>query len=53
VFVISTDSHDTTELVNVTWGVHQARRGWVDRDKIANTWDRERFLEWAAAKRSS
>jgi DNA polymerase (family 10) len=50
-FVISTDSHDSSELGNVRWGLNQARRGWVDRDQIVNTWDRDRFLEWAAAKR--
>ena len=53
VFVISTDSHDASELDNVRWGVRQARRGWVDRDRVANTWSRDRFLEWAQAKRSS
>lgn len=50
-FVISTDAHDVRELGNVTWGVRQARRGWVDRARVANTWDRERFLEWVTAKR--
>ena len=35
-FVISTDAHDTRELSNSVWGVHNARRGWVDPDQIAN-----------------
>ncbi|MEE9205744.1 MAG: DNA polymerase/3'-5' exonuclease PolX [Acidimicrobiia bacterium] len=52
VFVISTDSHDAAELGNVRWGVRQARRGWVDRERVANTWERDRFLEWADRKRS-
>jgi len=51
VFVISTDSHDAAELHNVRWGVRQARRGWVDRDRVANTWPRDRFLAWAEQKR--
>lgn len=50
-FVISTDSHHTSELGNVEWGVRLARRGWVDRRRIANTWNRARFLKWARAKR--
>ncbi len=50
-FVISTDAHHTTELSNVTWGVRNARRGWVERAAVANTWTRDRFLKWAAAKR--
>lgn len=52
-FVISTDSHHTTELRNVEWGVRLARRGWVDKQRIANTWDKDRFLEWARCKRRS
>lgn len=52
VFVISTDAHDASELGNVRWGVRQARRGWVDRRRVANTWERDRFLEWAEQKRS-
>lgn len=52
-FVISTDSHHTTELRNVEWGVRLARRGWVDRSRIANTWSAARFLSWAGKKRSS
>jgi len=51
VFVIDTDAHDATELANSRWGVRLARRGWVDRDRVANTWDRDRFLEWSRAKR--
>jgi DNA polymerase (family 10) len=51
VFVISTDAHHTTEYDNVRWGVANARRGWVDAARVANTWPTERFLEWAAAKR--
>lgn len=52
VFVISTDAHDASELGNVRWGVRQARRGWVDRRRVANTWERDRFLAWAEKKRS-
>ena len=51
VFVVSTDSHHTTELRNVEWGVRLARRGWVDKRRIANTWPTSRFLEWAGSKR--
>lgn len=53
VFVISTDSHHTSELGNVEWGVRLARRGWVDKERVANTWGRERFLEWVRLRRSS
>lgn len=53
VYVISTDAHHTTEFANVRWGVHAARRGWVDRRRVANTWPRPRFIEWVTAKRGT
>ncbi len=51
-FVISTDAHDAAELSNSKWGVSLSRRGWVDKERIANTWPRDRFLSWVAAKRA-
>ena len=45
--LIDTDAHDVRELGNTAWGVRHARRGWVGPDRVANTWPRERFLEWA------
>ena len=51
-FVISTDSHHTKEFGNLKWGVKNARRGWVDKRQVVNTWPAERFLKWAAAKRT-
>ncbi len=50
-FIISTDSHRTGELKQSRWGIRQAQRGWVDKAKIANTWEADRFLEWAATSR--
>ena len=34
----------------MTWGVRHARRGWVEPERVANTWPRERFLAWAAGR---
>jgi DNA polymerase (family 10) len=45
-FVISSDAHHVDQLERTEWGRRQARRGWVDRSRIANTWPRERFLSW-------
>jgi DNA polymerase (family 10) len=50
-FLINTDAHDTRELGNAMWGVHHALRGWVDPGRVANTWPRQRFLDWAAGRR--
>lgn len=51
VFVISTDSHHVAEFTRMQWGALQAQRGWVDRDKVANTWDVARFMAFVQAKR--
>jgi DNA polymerase (family 10) len=50
-FAISTDAHEVAELSNTRWGVLQAQRGWVPRERIVNTWPADRFLGWVAAKR--
>lgn len=43
-FVISTDAHSTDGMANLRFGVHAARRGWVQRDEVLNTLDAESFL---------
>jgi len=50
-FVVSTDAHHVDELDRTRWGAQQAQRGWVARDRIANTWSEERFRDFAARKR--
>ena len=50
-FVISTDAHHTRELARMEWGVLHATRGWVDPSRIANTWPKEKFLEWVEKRR--
>ena len=51
-FVLSTDTHHTRELARMDWGVRHATRGWVDPSRIANSWPRERFLEWLRARQN-
>ncbi|MFH1329760.1 MAG: DNA polymerase/3'-5' exonuclease PolX [Actinomycetota bacterium] len=51
VFLINTDAHEARELGNTAWGVRHARRGWVEAERVANTWPRERFLTWVAGGR--
>jgi len=52
-FTIATDAHDARELANTRWGTRHARRGWVERDRVVNTWPKRRFLEWVEEKRGS
>lgn len=51
--VINTDSHHTSELGRMEYGVLTAQRGWVPRDQVINTWDRDRFLTWVATHRDN
>jgi DNA polymerase (family 10) len=46
-FVIDTDSHHTADLKRMGYGVLYAQRAWVTRDRVVNTMDRDRFVEWA------
>ncbi len=45
-FVISSDAHATGELDNQAHGVHHARRAGLTPDRVANTWEPDRFLAW-------
>lgn len=50
-FVIDTDSHHTTDLVRMGYGVTYAQRGWVTADRVVNAKPLDEFLEWAAQRR--
>ena len=50
--VINTDSHHTSELGRMEYGVLTAQRGWAPKDQVVNTWERERFLHWVATHRT-
>ena len=51
-FVISTDAHAVGELDNLRHGVANARRGGLPRQRVANTWEVDRFLAWIDDVRS-
>ncbi len=50
--VINTDSHHTSELGRMEYGVLTAQRGWAPRDQVVNTWPRDEFLSWARHRRT-
>ena len=50
--VINTDSHHTRDLKRMEYGVLYAQRAWVTADRVINTWDGERFREWADRRRT-
>jgi DNA polymerase (family 10) len=43
--VISTDAHGTAELEFMRYGVDQARRGWLEKKDVANTYPKTKFLK--------
>lgn len=45
--VINTDSHHTSELGRMEYGVLTAQRGWAPKELVVNARDRKSFLEWA------
>ncbi|MFT7645833.1 MAG: DNA polymerase (family 10) [Candidatus Poriferisodalaceae bacterium] len=49
--VINTDSHHTSEMGRMEYGVLTAQRGWAPKDLVINTWERPRFLEWVNSHR--
>lgn len=50
-FVIDTDSHHTSDLVRMDYGVTHAQRGWVTTERVANAKPLKEFLAWAARRR--
>ncbi|RKD95195.1 DNA polymerase/3'-5' exonuclease PolX [Halopiger aswanensis] len=43
---INTDAHQPSTLEYMRWGVHTARRGWVEADDVINTWELEEIREF-------
>lgn len=50
-FVIDTDSHHTSDLVRMGYGVTYAQRGWVTTDRVVNTKPVAELLEWVRRRR--
>jgi DNA polymerase (family 10) len=50
--VISTDSHHTSELRRMAYGVLNAQRGWAPKRLVVNSLERDEFLEWAGSRRA-
>jgi len=48
--VINTDSHHTSELGRMEYGVLTAQRGWAPRDLVINSWEPARFFNWLESK---
>jgi DNA polymerase (family 10) len=49
--VISTDSHHTSDLKRMSYGVANAQRGWAGAEDVVNTLPENEFVEWAGSRR--
>lgn len=45
-FIINTDAHEISQMENMEYGVSLARRGWLTKEDIINTWDWKKLKEW-------
>ncbi len=49
-FIINTDAHQIGQMDNMRFGVAVARRGWVTKKDIINSWDFKDFAKWFKIK---
>jgi len=49
--VISTDSHHTSDLKRMAYGVSHAQRGWAAAADVANTMSQTEFLDFVTSRR--
>ncbi len=45
-FAINTDSHDIIQLNQIKYGVAVARRGWLEKKDVINTYSLENLINW-------
>ena len=50
--IISTDAHRTQHLERIIFGVGTARRGWVKKTDVVNTYSLSELLKWLASHNS-
>jgi DNA polymerase (family 10) len=50
-FSIGTDSHSTKNLLNIRYGVHMARRGWLTRSDVINTYTFSKLKKFLSRKK--
>jgi DNA polymerase (family 10) len=51
-FTLDSDAHATEHLENVEFAVGQARRAWIEKERVLNTRDLEGVLAFVTAKRA-
>jgi len=49
-FAVSTDAHAPEQFGFARFGVAVAKRAWIPPERVVNTWEPDRLLEWARGK---
>ncbi len=49
-FAVNTDAHAPEQFDFLRFGVAVARRAWIPPERVVNTWEADRLLEWARQK---
>ena len=49
---INPDAHETAGLMDVRYGVGTARKGWLEKKDVINTWGREKVLKYLSTSHS-
>jgi DNA polymerase (family X) len=48
---VNPDAHSVAALGNVAYGVNVARKAWLTRAQVLNTWELEPLEEWLAERK--
>jgi DNA polymerase (family X) len=49
-FVLTSDAHQASELDRVRYAMLNAERAWIEPDRVANAWSRDRLVAWTRKK---
>jgi DNA polymerase (family 10) len=50
---IDSDAHSVEHLRFMRYGIDQARRGWLEKDHVVNTWPWPKFRRWLKRRRGA
>lgn len=45
-FIVNTDAHAASNMDWMKYGIYVARRGWLTKEKVVNTWTYDKLKKW-------
>ncbi len=45
-FIVNTDAHAASNMDWMKYGIYVARRGWLTKEKVVNTWNYDKLKKW-------